>query len=106
MKLKLYPTSDHGLVYAILVTAPLAGIFTAVLFYEWFGNDSSLADATLVASYYVGGYSAAVIALKLFRLLILRKFRYAGNRSLLTLKALIGNGLVYGSYALIRLCYG
>jgi len=106
MKLQLYPKSDHGLAYTVLVTVPLAGIFTAILFYEWFGNDSRLADATLVSSYYVAGYSVLVIGWKLARLLLLRRFKYALNRLLLIVKAIIGNGLVYGSYFLIRFFFG
>lgn len=99
-------TSDHGLIYAALVTIPMTGAFAALQFYEWFGNDSILADTTLITTGCATAFALAAIGAKLARLLYLRRRKYAWKRLKLVIKALLGNALVYGSYLLIRLCYG
>ena len=76
----LYPKSDSGWVYAMLVSAPMTGAFAALLFYEWRRNMGSLADVTAFASAYVAIYSVCVIAWKVRRLKILRKHQFARTR--------------------------
>ena len=49
MKIAIYPRSNNGLVYTVLVTVPMAAAFAALLFYEWFGNEPYLADTALAA---------------------------------------------------------
>lgn len=100
--MKLYPKSNHGLIYATLVTIPLAGIFSAILFYEFFGSNSPLADGTLAASYYVGGYCSAVIIGKIAWLFMTHRAKYAWSRIRIFLLSLAANGAVYLSYFALR----
>ena len=77
---RLYPMSDGGCVYTMLVTVPMTGALAALLFYEWRRNMGSLADATAFASAYVAIYAVCAIAWKVRRLKILRKHQFAKSR--------------------------
>ena len=90
-RLPLLPKSDHWAVYAILVTIPISVFFAAILFYEWCGNTPGLADATLVSSYYLGGFSLAVILAKLGLLCFCRRWKFALGRLWVIVKAVLVN---------------
>jgi len=106
MKLQLYPPSDHGLVYVALATIPAVGAFAALLFYEWFGNTSILADTTMVASKYAAVYSIAVVGWKIHRLRQLRKRDFAKSRLKIFFKALAVNVVIIGGYLGERFFFG
>jgi len=106
MKLKLYPSSNHGLVYVALATIPAVGVFATLLFYEWFGNTSILADTTMVASKYAAVYSIAVVGWKIIRLYRLRKRDYAKSRLKIFFKALAVNVAVIFAYLGERFFFG
>jgi len=106
MKPKLYPQSDNGLVYVTLATIPAVGAFAALLFYEWFGNTSILADTTTVASKYAATYSIAVVGWKVIRLYRLRKRDYAKSRLMIFLKAVAVNIVVIFGYLGERFFFG
>jgi len=106
MNLRLYPTSHHALVYILLVTVPLVGIFTAILFYEWFGEDSYLADTTLVTSFYVSVYTGFVIVLKLFGLYWTNKRTFLKDRLKVICNAFLGNVAVFALYFAKRWFFG
>lgn len=98
----LLPKSDHWAVYAILVSIPLSGIFSAILFYEIFGSNSPLADGTLTASYYVGGYCSAVILTKITWLFLTHRAKYALSRIGIFLLSLAANAVLYLAYFALR----
>ena len=100
--LPLLPKSNHWAVYASLVTVPLAGIFSAILFYEIFGSDSPLADGTLSASYYVGGYCSAVIFAKITWLFLTHRAKYALSRIGVFLLSLVANAALFLTYFALR----
>ena len=100
--LPLLPKSDHWIVYAILVTIPMSAFFAAILFYEWCGNATELADATLVSSYYLGGFSLAVIIAKLGLLCFCRRWKLALGRLWVIVKAILVNIGVLAVYGLCR----
>ena len=77
---RLYPKSDSGWVYAMLVTVPMTGVLAAQLFYIWRRSLGSLADVTAFASAYVAIYAVCAIAWKVRRLKILRKHQFAKSR--------------------------
>ena len=100
--LPLLPKSDHWAVYAILVTIPISVLFAAILFYEWCGNTPELADATLVSSYYLGGFSLAVIVAKLGLLCFCRRWKFALGCLWVIGKAILVNLGVLAIYGLTR----
>lgn len=102
MKIAIYPKSNDGLVYTVLVTVPMAAAFAALLFYEWFGNEPYLADATLAASEYAAAYSTLVIVWKVGLLCYLRQLRFARSRLLIVALAFVANALVIGGYLACR----
>ena len=77
---RLYPKSDSGLIYAMLVTVPMTGALAALLFYEWRRNMGSMADVTAFASAYVAIYAVCTISWKVRRLKNLRKHQFAKSR--------------------------
>lgn len=101
-RIPLFPRSDSGWVYALLVTIPSTGIFAAILFYEWFGNTPALADTTLIASYYVGGYSIAVILGKAVWQFIQHKPKFALSRLMIAFKTFVYNALAICGYLALR----
>ena len=96
--MKLYPTSETSLTYALLVTIPSTGMFATILLYEWFGNYSVLADAVLEASLVATGYSTIAFVVKIGRLLYLRKRSFAWSRTKIAAKTLLINVAVIGGY--------
>ena len=98
MKTAIYPRSNAGWIYAALVTVPMAGAFAALLFYEWFGNDSPLADATMLATEAMTAYSVAVIGWKAAVLCYVRKRALALSRLAVALKAFLANAAAIGCY--------
>ena len=76
--------------------------FAAILFYEWCGNTPGLADATLVSSYYLGGFSLAVILAKLGLLCFCRRWKFALGRLWVIGKAILVNLGILALYALCR----
>ena len=102
MKIAIYPRSNNGLVYTVLVTVPMAAAFAALLFYEWFGNEPYLADTALAASEYAAVYSTLVIVWKVGLLYHLRQLRFAKSRLLIVALAFVANALAIGGYLACR----
>ena len=102
MNIAIYPKSNDGLVYTVLVTVPMAAAFAAILFYEWFGNEPYLADTALAVSECAAAYSTLVIVWKVGLLCHLRQLRFARSRLLIVALAFVANTLVIGGYLACR----
>jgi len=102
---RLYPKSDSGWLYALLTTIPMAGGFSAILFYEWYGNTEILADATAVASIIAFVYVAFVIGWKYLRLRALERRNFASSRIRIVRRVAYLNVSLIGTYILWRFYY-
>ena len=102
---RLYPKSNSGWLYALLTTVPMAGGFGAILFYEWFGNNDELADATAVAAIFALVYDAFVIGWKYLRLRALGKRKFAASRLRIVRRVIYLNASLIATYFLWRFYY-
>ena len=100
---RLCPRTNSGWFYALLTTIPMAGIFAALLFYEWFGNTPVLADATYVSSIYIAVLDAFIIGYKVIRLRILmNRPRFANSRLRIVARTFAINIDIIAAYFLQR----
>ena len=101
--LLIYPKSDSGWVYALLTMIPIDLGLATMLFYEWFGKTSILADLSLEATKCLGLYSAIVIGFKYFRLVFLKGWGVANTRLAIVIKVGLLNLGLYAIYFLYPL---
>lgn len=101
--LLIYPKSDSGWVYALLTMIPIDLGLATMLFYEWFGKTSILADMSLEATKCLGLYSAIVIGYKYLRLGFLKGWDIANSQLVLVFKVALLNLGLYAIYFLYPL---
>lgn len=100
---RLCPRTNSGWFYALLTTIPMAGIFAALLFYEWFGNTPVLADATYVSSIYVGVLAGLIIGCKVIWLRkLMNKPKFANSRLRIVARTSAINIVIIAAYFLQR----